>query len=220
MLPGGMRDHTDCKYWKYDSHPDRHTLLPSRCRQLIDTALLNCRPLSVSPFDTRPDHAFMFDGMTPVNCTCILGNYRGTRSCPDLVNCRVQVLDDPNVGLEAEFVHNAMVDFEAQGDRVMTAYLRWSGGEGQSEPLVQKVKKFGVVAAYIFERFLTIHPYIDGNGHCARLLLCKLMAWAGFPAREWDIDQKFQIYQDIRLHRAGQRGPLIQKLTTHILSVM
>ena len=196
------------------------TISSSPGMTLIDAGLRNSSPLSASPFDTRQDHAFMFGGMTPADCTCILGNYRGTRSCPDLVDCRVQLLDDPNVGLEAEFVHDAMVEFEAQGDRVMTAYLRWATGEGESEPLVQKVKKFGVVAAYIFERFLTIHPYIDGNGHCARLLLCKLMAWAGFPTREWDIDQKFQIYQDIRLHRAGQRGQLMQKLTSHILSVM
>lgn len=214
-----MRDHTDCKYWKYDTHPDRLTLLPLRCKQMTD-GVLAAEELLTSPFETRPDHALMFAGMAPPDCACILGNYRGTRDCPDLVDCRVQILDDPNVGVEPLFVETAMLEFEAQSVRDMTAYLQWVHGAGIAESPVNKVKKFGVVAAFIFERFLTIHPYIDGNGHCARLMLCKLMAVAGFPARDWDIDQKLPIYQEIRVHRTGQRGQLMQKLTKHILSVI
>ncbi len=215
-----MRDHTDCRYWKYDTHPDRNTLLPMRCKELTDAVPDAGEDLPASPFDTRADHAYMFAGMAPASCGCILGNYRGTRDCPDLVNCRVQILEDPNVGLEPRFVHSAMLEFEEQSIRDMTAYLVWANGDGSGESPVNKIRKFGVVAAHIFERFLTIHPYIDGNGHCARLMLCKLMAVAGFPARQWDIDQKFPIYQEIRIHRTGQRGQLMQKLTKHILSVI
>ncbi|MES2412388.1 MAG: Fic family protein [Pseudomonadota bacterium] len=162
----------------------------------------------------------MFEGMTPSTCTCIVGNYRGTGDCPDLTHCPVGVDDDHRLGFDPALVGIAMVDLEEQFVQVMDVYHVWLKGDGQSATPERQLKKFVVKAAYIFERFLTIHPYIDGNGHCARLMLFRMLTWAGFPPVQWDIDQKLPLYEQIKDHRKGQRGPLMVALTVFIASVL
>lgn len=204
MLPGGMRDHTDCKYWNYDNHPDRLVGLPQRCASLTAEALSGQPTVNGSIFETRPDHAVMFAGMTPPWCACLLGNYRGTPDCPDLTQCRVEIPHDREVGIPPELVAAAMKDWEADCISIMLAYDAWIAGDGSSASLELRLKKFAVNAARAFERFLTIHPYIDGNGHCARLMLFRMMVWVGFPPRRWNIDAKLPLNEELSLHRRRQ----------------
>lgn len=164
----------------------------------------------------------MFSNMAPQMCTCIIGNYRGTESCPELVDCPVGVDHDRNLGVPPAIVGIKMRAFEEQCNRIMFKFTEWLNSDaGRSTVLEDRIKKFAVEAAKLFESFLTIHPYMDGNGHCARLLLFRLATWAGFPPRNWDIDKEFPIYEEISLHRSAERrGPLMRQLTQHILEVM
>ncbi|WP_411878629.1 Fic family protein [Polaromonas sp. YR568] len=220
MQPGTMGDHSSCKYWSYTSHPDRQAGLGKRCRYLTDAALLSEPVVGRADFDTRAAHGFMFQGMTPASCTCIIGNYRGTPGCPDLVTCPVKVADDDKVGLAPELVHGAMRKLDEECNEIMNGYYRWVDGEGQTATLDRQLRKFAIEAAKVFERFLTIHPYVDGNGHCARLLVFRMLVWARFPPRQWDIDATLDLHQELKAYRREQRGPLIQKLTLFVLQSM
>lgn len=215
-----MQDHTSCKYWSYDNHSDRWLGLVSRCKQLTEDALISTPMVDEADFDTRPSHKFMFQGMTPDSCTCVIGNYRGTEACPELRDCPVRVDDDMTVGLAPGLVGGAMNELDDECNQLMGVHYNWMENEGLTASEDRQLLKFAVVAAKILERFLTIHPYIDGNGHCARLLVLKLFTWANFPPRRWDIDAKMDVYQELKAHRRGQRGPLMQKLTSFVLQSM
>lgn len=212
-----MKDHSSCKYWSYDNHPDRRLGLVSRCKQLTEDALISTPTVGEADFDTRPAHKFMFQGMTPGSCTCIVGNYRGTETCPDLRYCPVRVDNDMKIGFAPELVVGAMSELDDECNQLMGVHHAWLENEGRAAHPERQLMKFAVVAAKIFERFLTIHPYIDGNGHCARLLVLRLFTWANFPPTRWDIDAKLDVYQELTAHRRGERGPLIRKLTSFIL---
>jgi Fic/DOC family len=69
------------------------------------------------------------------------------------------------------------------------------------------------VICHAFVRFLTIHPYVDGNGHVARALLNLALFRFGFVAKGWPIDPRpaFPEYPEmIAHHRRGQRDYLEQ----------
>ena len=57
--------------------------------------------------------------------------------------------------------------------QLMEKYIIW----------LNKNKKRNIVdyAALAHEKFTFIHPFIDGNGRCARLLVNLLLMWQGFP---------------------------------------
>lgn len=214
--------HTDCKYWTYETHPDRDAGLPQRCLELTNRVLSQQIPLDFNPFDTRGAHKFMFGSMTPASCQCIAGNYRGFKDCPDLVDCHVRIDHDRRVGVPPMLVTREMVGFEARCDQIMFRFTEWQKStEGMAAATEHRLNKFAVEAARMLADFLTIHPYMDGNGHCARFLLFRLATWAGLPPRAWKIDDKLPVYEELSLHRGDrQRGPLIQKLAIHLLEAL
>ena len=114
-----MQDYTSCKYWSYNDHPDRWLGLVRRCKQLTDAALISIPTLGEADFDTRPAHKFIFQGMTPESCNCIIGNYRGTETCPELRYCPVGVENDKRIGLAPELVFGAMSELDDECNQLM-----------------------------------------------------------------------------------------------------
>jgi len=61
-----------------------------------------------------------------------------------------------------------------------------------------------------FVDFLTVHPYLDGNGHAARTILCSILLHYGFQP-VWTIDPRpsDSVYnQLIASYRGGNTEPL------------
>ena len=84
----------------------------------------------------------------------------------------------------------------------MAQWVRWLAHEGlQSHPVVR--------AAIAHHGFVAVHPYIDGNGRCARLLLNLQLLRDGYaPAfllREW----KLRYLQALQAADSGVYHPII-----------
>jgi fido (protein-threonine AMPylation protein) len=58
-------------------------------------------------------------------------------------------------------------------------------------PVPPQVKLFEAVqtACILFELFLRIHPYANGNGHMARAIIIALLARYNYPIRYWTVDR-------------------------------
>jgi hypothetical protein len=201
-----LRHHTNCADWGYDTHPNRPHVT-RRCEIL--TSLFCAAPdrFDKFHFDTRRGHAYLFQGMTPAECSCILGRYRGDPSCPQLA-VDVGAGKDPQVGIPFAFVDQQMKVFEARCVALVRVHEKWLKEKGHLQAPRNALLKFVEVLAAILELFLTIHPYMDGNGHCARMLVYLMMVRAGYPPKSWAIDAK-QPYDDaLSAHRRGKRGAL------------
>jgi Fic family protein len=75
----------------------------------------------------------------------------------------------------------------------------------------QKVLQVVIFACRVFEFFLRVHPYADGNGHAARFLIWFLLGRYGYWPTGWSIEPKPpepQYSWLISQYRSGNYEPL------------
>ncbi|WP_097200295.1 Fic family protein [Variovorax sp. YR752] len=159
----------------------------------------------------------MFHALAPSQCDCIIGRYRGDPSCPELQNLIVGVGSDPRVGVAPAEVESEIAAFESRCDALMKAYAYWLSTKGSAQSAGARARKFAKVLAPLAELFLRIHPYMDGNGHTARLLLYVLMSRAGFSSATWSVDGKKEYSEALSLFRDGKVGKLEEFFATVLL---
>jgi hypothetical protein len=121
---------------------------------------------------------------------------------------RVHIPSDPRVGYPPWSVGAAISQLAAeiragiagldQAHRVPDAHL------SPQEKLLNVVR----FSCAVFELFLRIHPYADGNGHAARFILWAILGRYGYWPRRFRIEPKpddvNRYNQSISLHRSGQ----------------
>ena len=84
----------------------------------------------------------------------------------------------------------------------------------------EKLKLLIVVACRLFSQYLIIHPYVNGNGHIARVLLTWIMARYGYWMIEFPIEPRPsepEYSQLIFRYQNGQPEPLEQMVLRAIL---
>jgi hypothetical protein len=195
--------HTSCDDWTYETHPDR-AALTERCARLEQAFLRRTALFARFAHDTRPGHRFLFSPMVPARCACIAGTYRGDPSCP-WINLLVST-NDRRVGSPPQAVAEHVRKFEEQCETLMRVHRRFLA-ERQPRPQVALLKYVDVLAN-VLEKFLTIHPYKDGNGHTGRMLIWLLMVRAGYPPKSWSVDAKQPYGDALSAHRDEKRGAL------------
>ena len=149
----------------------------------------------------------MFSGMSPASCACLIGQYRGSASCPELVGYEVHVPGD-KVGVDSRLVAWQIGELENSCRDACTAFevqRAQVAGDKAAELLL-----FVKVLCDALERFFWIHPYANGNGHSGRLLVSTLLARHGFPALKWHIDQKVPYDDALKAYRNNNKKPLIR----------
>lgn len=210
------RSHTNCHDWGYDGHQNRH-LVTTRCQAITDKLQRNVINYAKYGHDTRLAHKFIFGGLTPKSCQCITGSYRGDEHCISLLNCDVRVGADDRVGYPPSLVFGAMHNLEQRCSKLIELHNTWKITEGVNQSAIQKLLKFVKILAEILQAFLTIHPYMDGNGHTGRLLIYTMMVREGYPPKSWNIDAK-QPYSDaLSRHRDGKPEKLQEFLLKMII---
>jgi fido (protein-threonine AMPylation protein) len=203
-----------CPKWEYGFNLQAASLLPARSAKILADIKSNPGNALRSMCDTRPIHGLLFGGLTPPDFDHYAGHYRG-EPLECLKKSTVQLTNhaDDRVGFEPEWVYKSM---QNKSNNINDAAFELDMLE-QSEPklptdefLVKVVEQ----ACELFESFLEIHPYINGNGHAGRFILIAFLGRYGFWIRDWEINQrpKEPEYSDcIRLHRDG-KVEFLQKL--------
>lgn len=159
--------------------------------------------------DTRRAHAFMFSGLAPRKCNCLIGKYRGDGSCAELINYRVTHSHDPRVGVEPLLVDWSVKRLESRCSELVAEYKR-SINSSASRPTDEVLLlRLVSIICEIIEQFFLIHPYANGNGHSGRALAWHLLCSQGFVPEGMQIDDK-QAYSDaIKEYRAGKKKAFI-----------
>ncbi len=86
----------------------------------------------------------------------------------------------------------------------MQHFLEWYNGTGQTLHPIER-------AARVHSDFVKIHPFTDGNGRTARLLLNLELLKNGFPAVVLPIERRLEYYQVLDLaHTSGDHLPFIR----------
>ncbi|MBQ0727602.1 MAG: Fic family protein [Thalassolituus oleivorans] len=70
----------------------------------------------------------------------------------------------------------------------MQAFIHWYNTEANALHPVER-------AARVHGEFVKIHPFVDGNGRTARLLMNLELMKAGFPATVIEVEQRLDYYQ-------------------------
>lgn len=213
--PGSLpASHYNCGNWTYETHPNRPVVLAGRCGRIERAMQRRVASFATVKHDSRTLHRFLFRDMVPSACNCIAGSFRGDAACEDIGNSSVFVDGDNRVGAPPKAVAAQMLQFEQQCHSLEQAHSKFiATGAAPAVALL----KFVHMAAIVLQRFLTIHPFKDGNGHTGRFLVYLMMARAGYAPVKWSIDAK-QPYSDaLSRHRDGDKKALQEFLLQAII---
>ncbi len=74
------------------------------------------------------------------------------------------------------------------------------------------------LAARVHSDFVKIHPFIDGNGRCSRLLMNLELLKAGFPAAVIQVEQRLAYYEALDLaHCSGEYSSFIKLVANSVV---
>lgn len=163
--------------WNLQADTAARAGLAAECAQaLADLAGLPPLARRAALIDTRPLHRRLFAGLAPPGLPEAAGTYRGTPGTPLATAGRAVFLAARRPGLRqrdpcppAEAVAPAMA---ALGQRIGAIWDAAPQGDDAYAALAE-----------VTHGFLSIHPYLDGNGHIYRLMAASLAPRLGLAPR-------------------------------------
>jgi fido (protein-threonine AMPylation protein) len=197
----------DCPGWEYDDVNGARDLIKGRAAAVLLRLRQDKVECTNTASETRTVHTELFQGLTPARCDYFAGHYRG-EDFRCLKNYRVQIAADPMVGRDPDTVIADVAGLAAiiqEGIADLDAFA--AAGRSRPALLVHLVR----VAARVFQIFLTIHPYANGNGHAARVLVCAILGRYGFWPSRWTVEPRPAdppYSPAIAAHRRGKTEPL------------
>jgi Fic family protein len=88
----------------------------------------------------------------------------------------------------------------------MTAFIDWYSTHATELHPVER-------AARVHGEFVKIHPFVDGNGRTARLLMNLELMKAGFPAAVLPVESRLAYYEALdTAHCQGDYAPFVELL--------
>ncbi|MGH7121081.1 MAG: Fic family protein [Acetobacteraceae bacterium] len=193
----------DCPEFEYAQHPGR-AVLGQRVQCLLLDLTAGRREGRASALETRPIHANLFSGLAPPGYEYYAGHYRGEPFCC-LRYYRVGVQDDPRVGADPAAVGHLMTWFAVE---IAAALDALDAGQRSTTDELRYLIRFACAALV---EFLGIHPYANGNGHVARLLIWCILGRYGYWPVRWSVEPRPPdppYTEFIRRYRDGDKAPL------------
>lgn len=159
--------------WNLQADPAARASLAARCESLR-TSLADLPPESLRALviDTRPLHCALFCA----EASAVAGVYRGTPGTPLAQAARAVFLARRHPGLRMRDLCTAPEDVAAAmallGARLGTIWDSAPHGDAAFDALAE-----------VTHGFLSVHPYLDGNGHVFRLIATLLGSRIGLLPR-------------------------------------
>jgi fido (protein-threonine AMPylation protein) len=203
-----MRSYNNPYDWEYGDHPNRSEIT-RRCI-LLGSGLISNSTRYIQPrsrySSTRRAHKYVFRSFTPSGFWFYAGKYRGSKY-PILDTYDVGISTDGKVGLTFAKVRQQMNLLDKQFEQAMDKFegMFQDGKKSRAASLVMLVETL----ANFLVRFLTIHPYANGNGHMARLLVLAMLGRVNIRPAAWTLDDRPPYDKAIFDYRRGNTTPLI-----------
>jgi Fic/DOC family len=215
-----MHPHSECPNWEYKNDPHHTPILAKEAAKIlieIYDGTLSIRPAAL---DTRPSHKELFSRLVPPKREYLAGNYRG-QNFKCLKYCPVMVIGNQRVGSPPEVVH---LDLQEFGRHIRAAVKGLDAVMALPDARIsrkEKLKYLVAASCSLFSEFLLIHPYVNGNGHIARIMLTWILARFGYFLTEFPIEPrpKEPAYSDaIFRYQNGEFDPLENLVLLSIVS--
>lgn len=196
--------------WDYENHPERSSVT-SICAELQEQLAQSTAAQQQVLVDTRPFHKEIFKKTTPAGFEAYAGSYRGAEY-DYLINCPVHIGGYDHYGTY-HVVHTGTPPDQVEPEMRLfhTALMHDIASFDSRANLLglDKPQRLVIFSSILAERivgFLSIHPYVNGNGHISRLIAWVLFLLRGFNISNWNIDiRPCQPFDDcIRLHQQKQ----------------
>jgi len=210
----------DCPSWEYSDFINSTSILTEEVRNI----LLNLRKKEIDPIEnsvnTKQIHNQMFRKLTPTGYPYYAGHYRGENyRC--LKYHRVTIRSDRRVG----YPPHQVIGYMTELDKIIRTSIK-ALDQGMNIPNVQmalkeKISYLVAVACRIFEYFLRIHPYVNGNGHTARFCIWAILGRYDIWPQKWSIDPRppDPPYTDLIVeYRNGNPQPLEEYIMQTLIS--
>jgi hypothetical protein len=201
---------SDCPDWEYKDYPRHTEILKRQTASVLSVLRRGQLEFQTTAKDTRQVHHHFFRELTPVNHEYFAGHYRGEKfRC--LEYYQVIIRSDPRVGWPPQNIAAAM----SRLARETIGPIMVAMNEAQDIPNVvlapeEKLTYAITFACRVFEEFLRIHPYANGNGHIARFLIWVILGYCGYWPNNWRIEPRPNPpYNDLIVeYRNGNCEPL------------
>lgn len=198
------------KGWEYELHP-KYATVKEKCDEIIRCMCTDATRQDFFLVDTRDTHRAMFIEVTPDGCAYFAGNYRGA-DYPNLCNYSVQI--GVYHGVPPSSVGAVMSSFSTEIAKIISDFQQKI--KTIASTASKKLVVFCHLLAHLFVKFLVIHPYANGNGHMARLLVWVLLKKEGLTQSFWSVADRpgqprgVPLDSCIELFRNGNQEPLIR----------
>ncbi|MER9702184.1 Fic family protein [Mesorhizobium sp. M0146] len=184
-----LRSEPDCpKNWEYKDVPSSDGLLARRSVSFLTTVRgLNPSQKASLSKDLRPLHGALFRTLTPPHFLYFAGHYRG-EAYRCLLMYTVGISGDKRVGHPPGTVPMEMEKFALDIARIISDMdLTFQAPSAWFSPEEKLLRAIQLVAA-LFVYFLEIHPFANGNGHMARMLIiCLLGRHDLYLKKDWPL---------------------------------
>lgn len=209
----------DCPNWEYADHPKREIILKERTVDVLVQLYQQTLDCVESAVDTRLIHGYLFSLLTPREHIYFAGHYRG-EDFRCLKYYPVGIEGERNVGLHPSRVLETMEQIAQiirQGMKALDATHQLPDTKISPEDKLLNTVAF---ACRIFNAFLRVHPYANGNGHTARFIVWAILGRYGYWPTQFPIDPRpnYPLYAwAINEYRKGNNQPLEDYILTCIV---
>lgn len=214
-----MHPFSECPNWEYKDDPHHAQILRTEAagvlREIYDEAL----PIAMV-LDTRPLHLKLFSRLVPPGMAYLAGHYRG-EDFKCLKHRPVGIAANPRVGSPPSAVNLHLREFRKHTRATLKGLDALMALPDAHTSPKEKLKYLVAGACSIFSDFLLIHPYANGNGHIARIMLTWILARFGYWLNEFPIEPRPnepEYSESILRYQNGEVDPLERLVLLSIIA--